>query len=728
MFSDVELAIAKTAPTDTLDWLRSQHVILLQGMGSHRAADNAKILLKAHNVYVTKHDRWRRGKGVGIAVHKGLKPYTAGPPKLLHDLQLAHLQLRGLLPDPARSLHILACYLPWAGSAQLQLLDLTSRYASVQQFVDNLRACDPQAMIILAGDLNAKVGLDQALSINAVAAIVDRNAALAPGEQFHLQQLPQGQQQFKALDKSDASGKRLLDFCQATDLINLTGLTPNDSPARPSFIDQASAGKRIARIDHFLVSPAILPYITNHQVLQHYMGSDHRPLQLVLSLMARPAPRPTPTPDPPPQPTALSPCLKFIVASQNPDNINRYKQTLANPSTWERIHMLAANLDASADQLMSAFNNIVYDAAMAAGYRVRTVAGEQNSFVGPAQQQGSSRYKVWHDHTCKQLQQQIRAINVHTCSPAALAERERLHKIYKRRVQKLVRKHRFEQSRAQLAQWRSDRNSFWRSYRPDARRCPFAPASVAAHFSDKMNSYPAPASLDQPATRPQDIDITSNCPTVAEIVVALKKMHSHAAGVDGIPTALWKPWALPSSAHASQADTEPDQAVPEPEPDAEATAAVAAALHIVFERVSSTGVVPDEWHTCLLSPLYKGKGDSSDMSSYRPLSIPTVACRIWSSIMNQRLMKATSTILPDVMFGFLPGKSCSDPLFILRHIADMHKGKHGQIFAVAFMDLSGAYDSVCRELLFEKLKKKVGLADHTLGILRSLYHDTRCIV
>ncbi len=92
-------------------------------------------------------------------------------------------------------------------------------------------------------------------------------------------------------------------------------------------------------------------------------------------------------------------------------------------------------------------------------------------------------------------------------------------------------------------------------------------------------------------------------------------------------------------------------------------------------------------------------------------------------------------LLPDVMFGFTPGKSCSDPLLptplvpgAVLHLTDMHKGKQGEIFAVAFMDLSCAYDSVCRELMFEKLQKLVGLSEHRLATLQWLYNTTQCIV
>jgi hypothetical protein len=54
---------------------------------------------------------------------------------------------------------------------------------------------------------------------------------------------------------------------------------------------------------------------------------------------------------------------------------------------------------------------------------------------------------------------------------------------------------------------------------------------------------------------------------------------------------------------------------------------------------------------------------------------------------------------------------------------DMRKHMTGKqkVFAVAFVDLSGAYDSIDRKLLFWKLEHQLGIADHTLDILRNLY-------
>ena len=154
---------------------------------------------------------------------------------------------------------------------------------------------------------------------------------------------------------------------------------------------------------------------------------------------------------------------------------------------------------------------------------------------------------------------------------------------------------------------------------------------------------------------------------------------------------------------------------------------LAQGLHSIFERISATGQVPQQWRAAVLVPIYKDKGDMADVSNYRPLSVPTISCRIWSSLTNKRLMEATKDILPDTMFGFRPKRGCSDPLFVLRHLMDMRKAKKGAKFAVAFMDLSGAYDSIDRNLLFAKLTQ-MGMSAHSIQMLQSLYTNTTCTV
>jgi hypothetical protein len=56
------------------------------------------------------------------------------------------------------------------------------------------------------------------------------------------------------------------------------------------------------------------------------------------------------------------------------------------------------------------------------------------------------------------------------------------------------------------------------------------------------------------------------------------------------------------------------------------------------------------------------------------------------------------------MFGFRPGRGTADPLLVLKHMIDMNRADVGMKFGVAVMDMSAAYDSIDRNLLFTNLK------------------------
>jgi hypothetical protein len=192
--------------------------------------------------------------------------------------------------------------------------------------------------------------------------------------------------------------------------------------------------------------------------------------------------------------------------------------------------------------------------------------------------------------------------------PSLDSERRAIQHQYKRRVAQLVRKYRAAAAIEQAKQWRKDRNSFWRWYRPNGTRCPFSAQAIAQEFSRKLNSHSA--APGQPSERQHlhraNIDVTSECPSPAEIQAAISSMDSKAAGTDGIPTALLKP-ALP--AQPNDPDTQAEDAASDQMPSAQdAISSIADALHIIYSKISGTAAVPEQWHTALLMPIYKGKG------------------------------------------------------------------------------------------------------------------------
>jgi hypothetical protein len=127
-------------------------------------------------------------------------------------------------------------------------------------------------------------------------------------------------------------------------------------------------------------------------------------------------------------------------------------------------------------------------------------------------------------------------------------------------VTRLLRKHKLAHAVEQLRLWRKNTAGFWRNYRPASCSCPVTPAAAAAYFNQKMNSFaPARPRADAagPAGPPGPQDATSACPDTQAIAAAISRMHSTAAGIDGLPTCLLRPRLLPALERAGDQPEQP---------------------------------------------------------------------------------------------------------------------------------------------------------------------------
>ena len=55
-------------------------------------------------------------------------------------------------------------------------------------------------------------------------------------------------------------------------------------------------------------------------------------------------------------------------------------------------------------------------------------------------------------------------------------------------------------------------------------------------------------------------------------------------------------------------------------------------LQLIFQRSIDTGKIPDIWKEANVSPIYK-KGEESEPSNYRPISLTCVLCKILSIVL-----------------------------------------------------------------------------------------------
>lgn len=146
------------------------------------------------------------------------------------------------------------------------------------------------------------------------------------------------------------------------------------------------------------------------------------------------------------------------------------------------------------------------------------------------------------------------------------------------------------------------------------------------------------------------------------------------------------------------------------------------AISNIFNRILETGQIPSSWILIIINPIYK-KGDVSDPANYRPISLIPVVTKIFTSILNNRLLNFLNSHhkLLEEQAGFRKNYSCLDQIFILNCLIDNKlKKKRGKIYSV-FVDFKGAFDNVNHEILFSELKKN-GVSPGFIRILRNIYN------
>ncbi|KAJ9509062.1 hypothetical protein QJQ45_001551 [Haematococcus lacustris] len=140
-----------------------------------------------------------------------------------------------------------------------------------------------------------------------------------------------------------------------------------------------------------------------------------------------------------------------------------------------------------------------------------------------------------------------------------------------------------------------------------------------------------------------------------------------------------------------------------------------------------TGIIPAAWKVARISPLFKDT-DPTDPNKYRMLAVSSVLYRLYANVLRHVLTAwcMTHKVLPAEQFGFIPGRSTMQPMFILRHLVHAQKAsadaKHRKLFT-AFIDFKQAYDHIPRQQLWEHLRVGVKLPQPLLACLEGLYRD-----
>ena len=223
----------------------------------------------------------------------------------------------------------------------------------------------------------------------------------------------------------------------------------------------------------------------------------------------------------------------------------------------------------------------------------------------------------------------------------------------------------------------------------------------AEHFNTLLNSE-NPADQDIFANFPTSppVEHLDSPPSFAEVRKAMKGLKNNKSpGPDGIPAEVLK--------HGGYLLTR--------------------RLHQLINTIWSSENIPQEWKDATIITIYKRKGDKADCGNSRGISLLSVAGKVLARVMLSRLVAHISeNILPESQCGFRRDRSTSDMIFVARQVQEKCREHHQDLY-IAFIDLSKAFDTVNRNLLWDLLGR-LGVPPKFLNTLRQLHDGMQACV
>ena len=117
-------------------------------------------------------------------------------------------------------------------------------------------------------------------------------------------------------------------------------------------------------------------------------------------------------------------------------------------------------------------------------------------------------------------------------------------------------------------------------------------------------------------------------------------------------------------------------------------------LVLIFRKSLDTGVFPAAWKHANVIPIWKKKGDKSNLSSYRPISLTSNISKIFERVVYDQWyeFKVIRNLLNPNNSGFKEGDGCINQLLHLASIIhDVLKTKNTLMI---FFDIQAAFDRV----------------------------------
>lgn len=128
-------------------------------------------------------------------------------------------------------------------------------------------------------------------------------------------------------------------------------------------------------------------------------------------------------------------------------------------------------------------------------------------------------------------------------------------------------------------------------------------------------------------------------------------------------------------------------------------------LKMILKKSFDNSDIPEIWKEAFITPIFKNKGDKSDPSQYRPISLTSQIVKLLERIIRIYLIQylEVNNAFPNSQHGFRPGRSTVSQLVeqydnILNALVNKHN------MDIIMLDYAKAFDTINHSILLQKLK------------------------
>ena len=147
----------------------------------------------------------------------------------------------------------------------------------------------------------------------------------------------------------------------------------------------------------------------------------------------------------------------------------------------------------------------------------------------------------------------------------------------------------------------------------------------------------------------------------------------------------------------------------------------------LFNKIKLMAYYPELWEVGTITPFHK-MDDIGDPDNYRGITINSCLSKLFTKIMNDRLIKyiEDNNLIKYNQIGFRKGFRTSDHVFVMKTLIDKYLSSGKRLY-MCFIDFKKAYDTIWREGLFYKLLKQ-GMSKTFVRLLVNIYSRQKSCV